>query len=123
MKRSRNDWEKPEQASRLSNIEDNLRVIYQPVKPRPSYIEESRSRLLRATQDKSSRFVALQLLIIAMAGLASAVFILVLSVRTTITILSTLGLLHLFRQEIRNKRAVKMSNSPTIPAPTGELQR
>jgi hypothetical protein len=121
MKRSRIDQEQLEQASRLSNIEDDLRVIFKPVKPRPSYISESRSRLLKTTQYESSQLVALQLLIIAMAGLASAVFILVLSVRTTITILSTLGLIRLFRQEIRRKRTVSTANPLTIAVSTGEL--
>jgi len=123
MKRTRIDREKLEQASRLSIIEDDLRNIFRPVKPRPSYISESRTRLIRATRQESSRLVALQLLIIAMAGLASAVFILVLSVRMTITLLSTLGLLHLVREETRRKKTVSMASHSTIPAPTGELLR
>jgi hypothetical protein len=46
----------------------------------------------------------------AMALVASGVFILVLSVRTTITILGTLGLLHLVREQAHRKKAISTAS-------------
>jgi hypothetical protein len=110
MRKTRIDREKLEQTSRLSSLEDDLRTIFKPVKPRSTYISESRTRLIRATKQKSSRLVALQLLVMAMALVASGVFILVLSVRTTITILGTLGLLHLVREQAHRKKAISTAS-------------
>jgi hypothetical protein len=123
MKRTRIDRRQGTQGSGLSNIEEDLRVIFRPVKPRPTYISESKDRLIKATQQKNTRFVALQLLMFAAACLASGVFVLVVSVRTTITLLSALGLLHLVKEETRRKRAVSMAGSPTIHSSTGEYPR
>ena len=121
MKSTRIEREEQGQGSGLSNVEDDLRILFRPVKPRPSYVSESKTRLIQATQQKRSWLAALQLLIMAMTFIAGGVFILVLSIRAAITLLSTLGLLQLVKDEARRKRAILGAGSPIIPAPAGEL--
>jgi hypothetical protein len=99
---------KSERDTDFSDIEANLRGFLRPVEPRPTFVNESRIRLVKASLRKRSQLMIIQLVILAIAGLTSSILILVVSMRAVITLLGMLGMLHLFREQGRQKRAISV---------------
>jgi len=99
---------KLERDTDFSDIEADLRDFLKPVEPRPSFVSESRIRLVRASLQKRSHWMMIQLVLLVIAGLTSSLLILVVGVRAVITLIGMLGMINLAREQSSQKRSISV---------------
>lgn len=89
----------------LGEVEARLEEMFEPVVPRSEFVRDLRHRLITQFSTKAQRSMKhQQTALIVVASLLSFMMVLMLSVRTLLAVLTSLGLLYQFRQQLRQER-------------------
>jgi hypothetical protein len=99
-------WGRKRKETDLSELEGRLSLALKPVMPRPEFVRDLRSQLLSQfnAMEPESKVNSRQWLLVSAAGFLSGILILVLGIRTVVTLLSALGIIHQFKRQIDEKR-------------------
>jgi hypothetical protein len=100
-------WGRKYKEQELFEIERHMQGVLKPVKPRPEFVRDLRRQLV-------SQFNSLepepgtdtrQILLVTAAGFLTGTLILALGIRTVLTLLSALGVIHQFKRQLDEKQA------------------
>jgi hypothetical protein len=78
----------------MSHMESRLEAVLQGVNPRPDFVSTLRTRLNKEPEPDRSNARIFQYVIITLAGLLSAVLLVLAGVKAIVALLSVLGVLH-----------------------------
>lgn len=102
-------WGSFEDQPDLTNLEAYLKASLLPVTPRPGYVRDLHKRLLSSKNTKEGEDHGLRNGLLAVAGLATSVLILIAGVRATIAFLSSMGILHQVKEHVQQNQAAPMN--------------
>lgn len=91
---------------RNSELESLLETYLIPVKPRPEFVTQLRRRLLDSTRPRVN-FPGEKYLdygLITLVSLAGSALVLITGIRTVLTVMSALGIIHLVKSQAEEKQ-------------------
>jgi hypothetical protein len=99
-------WGRKQKEQDLIAIERHLQAVLKPVKPRPEFVRDLRRQLVSqfSNLEPDPKTDTRQLLLVSAAGFLSGTLILVLGIRTVLTLLGALGVIHQFKRQLDEKR-------------------
>ena len=106
-------WGRKHKEKDLSEVEWRLQGVLKPVGPRPEFVRDLRRQLvsqfssLEPEPETSTR----QVLLVTAAGFLTGTLILALGIRTVLTLLSALGVIHQFKRQLDEKRSSPLQPS------------
>lgn len=102
-------WESLEGEPDFAQMEAFLVSTLVPVVPRAGFVRDLRRRLLNHAPVYGTESHGLRNGILAIAGLATSVLILIAGVRATLTLLSSLGILHQVKDQVKQNQAAPLN--------------
>jgi hypothetical protein len=90
----------------FSEIEGQLESTFWRVSPSETYVGELKNRLIQQMKTLPARSAinAIHLVLLLLAGILSSFLIVIVSIRVMVTLLTALGLVYQYRNQILDKR-------------------
>ena len=104
-------WRTRQQDEDLSELESYLDAFYQPITPRPIFVDDLKARLLGTPIPVALSLGTRNYVFLILAGVVSSVILIITGIRATMTVLGALGIIRVMRAELDQKQP-----SPLPPA-------